>query len=97
LSELSSGTAGKSCRHPFDVVESLMLDSRDMQTRVALWASLASFGWPTPPREPLSKAELIEEERVRRAMLEARKLASPEDFNTACRSMRILIGYKSCG
>jgi hypothetical protein len=66
-----------------------------MQIRVALWASLVNFGWPTPKREPLSKAELIEEERVRQAMVEARKLATPEDFQTPCRTTRVLIGYKS--
>jgi hypothetical protein len=65
-----------------------------MQTRVALWASMTNLGWPAPQREPLSKAELIEEERIRQAMLEARKLASPEDFQTPCRSTRILIGTK---
>ncbi|KAF8973505.1 S-adenosyl-L-methionine-dependent methyltransferase [Flammula alnicola] len=39
----------------------------DMQARVSLWCSLDNIGWPLPAREPLSKAELIEEERLREA------------------------------
>ena len=39
-----------------------------MQSRVSLWCSLTGIGWVLPPREPLSKAELIEEERIREGM-----------------------------
>jgi hypothetical protein len=42
----------------------------------------------------MSKAELVEEERLYRAMLEARRFASEEDLYTPCRSVRILVGYK---
>ncbi|KAK0246253.1 hypothetical protein EDD85DRAFT_803611 [Armillaria nabsnona] len=66
----------------------------DMQARVSLWCSLNNIGWPFPPREPLSKAELIEEERMREAMLEARKHAPAEDLQIPCRTIRALIGYK---
>jgi len=66
-----------------------------MQTRVSLWASLVSFGWSIPKREPLSKAELIEEERIRQAMLEARRMISADDFQSPCRTTRVLIGYKN--
>ncbi|KAJ7786481.1 hypothetical protein B0H16DRAFT_1490620 [Mycena metata] len=67
----------------------------DMQTRTALWCSLTGIGWPFPPREPLSKAELIEEERIRAAMLEARTFAESDDEALApCRSLRVLVGYK---
>jgi len=66
----------------------------DMQTRTALWCSLTGIGWPFPPREPLSKAELIEEERIRAAMIEARTSAEVDDPPTVCRSIRILVGYK---
>jgi len=69
--------------------------TRDMQARVSLWASLTGLGWPQPQREPLSKAELIEEERVRQAMLEARQFASAEDLQTPCRTSRVLVGYKA--
>ncbi|KAJ6621207.1 S-adenosyl-L-methionine-dependent methyltransferase [Mycena sp. CBHHK59/15] len=65
----------------------------DMQTRTALWCSLTGIGWQFPPREPLSKAELIEEERLRAAMLEARTFAD-EEPPTLCRSLRVLVGYK---
>ena len=65
-----------------------------MQHRLSLWSSVLDMGWPLPTREPLSKAELIEEERLREAMLEARKSASPEDLEQPCRSFRVLVGYK---
>ena len=68
---------------------------RDMQARVSLWCSLSGIGWPFPPREPLSKAELIEEERIRDGMMEARKFATAEDLQTPCRAVRVLVGYKS--
>jgi hypothetical protein len=42
----------------------------------------------------MSKAELIEEERLYQAMLEARRYASDEDCHTPCRSVRIFVGYK---
>ncbi|KAJ7492468.1 S-adenosyl-L-methionine-dependent methyltransferase [Mycena latifolia] len=67
----------------------------DMQTRTALWCSLTGIGWQFPQREPLSKAELIEEERMRSAMMEARTYADSEDEPPSpCRSLRVLVGYK---
>ncbi|TFK77381.1 S-adenosyl-L-methionine-dependent methyltransferase [Pluteus cervinus] len=66
----------------------------DMHTRIGLWCSLTGIGWPFPPREPLSKAELIEEERMRECLLEARKYATADDYTTPCRSLRVLVGYK---
>ncbi|ESK90917.1 S-adenosyl-L-methionine-dependent methyltransferase [Moniliophthora roreri MCA 2997] len=66
----------------------------DMKHRMSLWSSLLDIDWPLPTREPLSKAELIEEERLREAMLEARRYASPEDLQTPCRSFRVLVGFK---
>ncbi|KAF7347703.1 S-adenosyl-L-methionine-dependent methyltransferase [Mycena venus] len=63
----------------------------DMQTRTALWCSLTGIGWPFPPREPLSKAELIEEERIRAAMIEARTYGDSDDETPSpCRSLRVL-------
>ncbi|KAJ4485041.1 hypothetical protein C8J55DRAFT_453032 [Lentinula edodes] len=70
----------------------------DMQSRVSLWCSLHELGWPQPAREPLSKAELIEEERMREgmreALSEARRTASFEDQQLPCRSIRVLVGSK---
>lgn len=68
--------------------------SSDMQARVSIWCSLTGIGWPFPAREALSKAELIEEERIRENMLEARQFASDEDRHIPCRAMRVLVGYK---
>ncbi|KIK07207.1 hypothetical protein K443DRAFT_87444 [Laccaria amethystina LaAM-08-1] len=66
----------------------------DMQARLSFWCSLTDIGWLLPTREPLSKAEVIEEERIRESMLEARQFASEEDLQTVCRSLRVLVGYK---
>jgi len=66
----------------------------DMHVRLSLWHSLTKQGWPYPQREPLSKAELVEEERLRREILEARKLATEEELTTPSRSLRLLVGRK---
>lgn len=47
-----------------------------------------------PLREPLSKAEAIEEERLYQAMLEARELASEHELQPQCRTLRVFVGYK---
>jgi hypothetical protein len=65
-----------------------------MQTRISFWCSLTELGWELPPKEPLSKAEHIEEERIHNAIREAMQSASEEDMQTPCRSARILIGFK---
>lgn len=65
-----------------------------MQARISLWCSLEDMGWESPPREPLSKAELVEEERLRESMIEARKLATMEELLAVCRSVRVAIGRK---
>ncbi|KAF9535677.1 S-adenosyl-L-methionine-dependent methyltransferase [Crepidotus variabilis] len=66
----------------------------DMQTRISFWCSLEDFGWESPAREPLSKAELVEEERLRECMIEARKQATMEELLSTCRSVRVAIGQK---
>jgi hypothetical protein len=65
-----------------------------MQTRISFWCSLTELGWDLPPKEPLSKAEHIEEERIHNAIRVAMESASEEDMQTPCRSARILIGFK---
>lgn len=47
-----------------------------------------------PTREPLSKAELIEEKRLHDNMIEARKHATVEELQVPCRSIRVVLGYK---
>ncbi|KDQ63259.1 hypothetical protein JAAARDRAFT_29278 [Jaapia argillacea MUCL 33604] len=66
----------------------------DMQARLGLWHSLEEMGWIHPPRETLSKAELIEEERRHQAMLQARRFATEDDADTPSRSARVLVGFK---
>ncbi|KIK70686.1 hypothetical protein GYMLUDRAFT_210055 [Collybiopsis luxurians FD-317 M1] len=66
----------------------------DMQSRISFWCSLQEIGWTQPVREPLTKAELIEEERMREAMLQARRNTTSEDQQMPCRSVRVLVGFK---
>ncbi|PPQ99563.1 hypothetical protein CVT24_005351 [Panaeolus cyanescens] len=63
----------------------------DMQARISLWCSLDNIGWPLPAKEPLSKAELIEEQRLRENMIEARKHATIEEMQRPCRAIRAFI------
>jgi hypothetical protein len=67
---------------------------RDMKVRVSHWCSLENLGWPVPTREPLSKAELIEEKRLRDNMIEARKHATVEELQIPCRAVRVVLGFK---
>ncbi|CAL1695096.1 unnamed protein product [Somion occarium] len=64
----------------------------DMHVRISLWHSATKYGWQYPRRDPLSKGELVEEERMRRAIMEARKCATEADFQTPSRSLRLLVG-----
>ncbi|KAG5647764.1 hypothetical protein DXG03_008487 [Asterophora parasitica] len=66
----------------------------DMQSRISIWSSLTGIGWPLPIREPLSKAELIEEARIRESLLDAKRFTSEDDLQTPCRALRVLVGYK---
>ena len=60
-----------------------------------MWHVLKKHGWDLPRREALSKAELIEDQRFRRALEEAQKLENYEDgLKTPCRSIRLLVGVK---
>lgn len=65
-----------------------------MQTRISFWASLTERGFKLPLKEPLTKAEHIEEERIHKAIKEAMQSASEEDLQTPCRSVRVIIGFK---
>ena len=65
-----------------------------MQLRISLWHSLVKAGWPMPQREPLTILEVDEEERLRQAVLDARKGAKEEEFSTPTRSFRLLLGVK---
>lgn len=66
----------------------------DTQNRLSLWYSLSRTGWDVPDRSPLSPAELAEETRLRKTILEARKTATEEDFKVPARTIRLLVGVK---
>jgi hypothetical protein len=76
------------------VVSALTPTHRGMKARVSHWCSLDNLGWTSPGREPLSKAELIEEKRLHDNMIEARKHATVEELQIPCRSIRVVLGYK---
>lgn len=65
-----------------------------MHVRISLWHSLVKHGWELPRRDALSKAEHIEDQRLRQAILEAQKQAKREEMCVPCRSMRLLVGVK---
>ncbi|OCH94707.1 hypothetical protein OBBRIDRAFT_769045 [Obba rivulosa] len=64
----------------------------DMRARIALWHSLVKNGWEYPRRDPLSKAEAVEEERLRHDILEARRVAKEKELTTFCRQVRLAVG-----
>lgn len=66
----------------------------DMQVRMSLWHSLVKAGWPYPRRELLSPIEFAEEEKLRQAILEARRNATEQEFAIPTRSIRLLLGVK---
>ncbi|KAI9460513.1 hypothetical protein BJY52DRAFT_1262153 [Lactarius psammicola] len=66
----------------------------DTRARISMWYSMTELGYTLPKREPLEKAELLEEERRRKAILDARAQAREEDFDVPCRIIRVLIGFK---
>lgn len=67
---------------------------RDMRARISIWYSMTELGYSLPQREPLHKAELLEEERIRKAILDARTQAREEDFDVPCRVIRVFVGFK---
>lgn len=68
--------------------------SSDMHMRISFWCSLTELDFHLPPKEPLTKAEHIEEERIHKAIKEAMQSASDEDLQSPCRSVRVIVGFK---
>ncbi|GBE77747.1 hypothetical protein SCP_0106290 [Sparassis crispa] len=68
---------------------------KDMRVRISLWHSLVRYGWEYPPRDPLSKAEVMEEERIRQDLLRARRSANGGELNACSRCIRLILGEKS--
>ncbi len=67
----------------------------DMHVRMSLWHSLVHFGWDYPQRDPMSKAEEMEEIRLREDILTARRKAGAEnDREPHCRAVRMLVGVR---
>jgi len=42
----------------------------------------------------MTKAEIVEEERLRESLMEGCKKATKEDMSQTCRAMRVIVGYK---
>ena len=67
----------------------------DMHVRMSLWSSLVHFGWDYPQRDPMSKAEEMEELRLREDIVHARRQAGAEnEREPPCRAVRVLVGAK---
>lgn len=69
-----------------------------MKTRAALWQRMVLSQSPhfkLPRQGLMSKAEMNDEDRVYRAMLEAQRKASDETSRSQCRTLRIFVGFKS--
>ena len=71
-----------------------LFDGSDIRARVSLWYSMVLSGWQYPRKDPISRAEMLEEERLRQDILEARKHAKGEDLMGYSRSIRLLVGTK---
>ncbi|PCH33930.1 hypothetical protein WOLCODRAFT_160462 [Wolfiporia cocos MD-104 SS10] len=67
---------------------------KDVRARVSLWHSMVLNGWDLPRRDPMSRAEMVEEERLRQDIIAARRAAKDEDLQGFCRSARLMIGVK---
>jgi len=65
-----------------------------MKARLSLWRSLEDLGFEVPRKCTLTKAELVEEERLRESMIEARKQATKEEMLMSCRATRVMVGHK---
>lgn len=82
----------------FDCVSVRMGDAyastSDIYIRLSFWHELLKQGWVLPAQTSLTAAELLEEDQLRQDVLEARKGATEEEFNTPVRSLRLLIGVK---
>ena len=66
----------------------------DMRARISLWCTLSELGWQYPARDPLTKAQAIEEARLREALAEARRAAQQGDLQLPSRALRVMVGYK---
>lgn len=68
--------------------------SSDMQIRMSLWHAVEKTGWKAPRRDPLSKPELLEQKRLREAIVLAQQSGKVDDMGGPCRSLRLLTGVK---
>ncbi len=79
--------------HPLLQTLAQIVDS-DIRVRASLWYPMTHYGWSYPRQDPLTKAELADEDRLRQAILEARNHAREEEIQPGLRSIRLLIGMK---
>ncbi|KAL1757302.1 hypothetical protein FB107DRAFT_209688, partial [Schizophyllum commune] len=79
-------------RHKFETL--IQRYQSDMRARISLWCTLSELGWQYPARDPLTKAQAIEEARLREALAEARRAAQQGDLQLPSRALRVMVGYK---
>ena len=68
-----------------------------MHERIALWHPMVHYGWIYPRQSTMTESEIVEQERMRRAILDARLLAKEEDIQPQLRVIRTLIGINELG
>ncbi|KAJ3552053.1 hypothetical protein NM688_g4360 [Phlebia brevispora] len=66
----------------------------DLNARISLWHPMMQYGWRYPRRDPMTKAELLDEERIRQAIIQARRFARPDEIQPTMRAIRLLVGAK---
>lgn len=64
---------------------------RDMHHRIALWSLMNDSGFEPPPREPLTKSEMVEEERLQTAIAQAGHASSAADLAQPVRSVKVRV------
>lgn len=62
-----------------------------MHERMAMWHVMMHYGWSYPKQSPMTQAEIMEQDQLRHAILEARMLAKEED-QVPSRLIRLLVG-----
>ena len=59
-----------------------------------MWHPMTQYGWTYPRRNAMTKAELLDEERLRRDILVARQFAKDEEIQPPMRAIRLMVGVK---
>lgn len=76
-------------------VPSLKQICSDVNHRIAFWSQMKDIGFEPPPREQLTKSEMVEEERLQNAIEEAGRASSIADLAKPLRSAKARIPFSN--